>query len=424
MEKSKQRICVIVDGYSAGAYLAPAFRKEGWTPIHVQSQPEFRSFFKKKGFRPSDYDENLICDRDYEKLKEVLKKLSPEFILPGGELGVSLSDRLREDLNLFPNNPRRAKARYDKYEMIEAVRREGVPVMAQFKTDCLNKIYTWLESSGLSEVVIKPLKSSCTDNVFICENKEEIKYAFQAIKSRPNIFDETNHEVLVQEVVVGMEYIVNTVSYDGRHRTCGVWEVGKKRVFQGGRVYDYVTVANPENHLCESIAGYCRDVLGALGLDYGPAHIEVMQTSDGPRLIEIGARMDGSNVFVNEKPLRCLETNQLEMTVEAFLRPQEFLGRVEQPNPVVQYAMEVSLIVPHSGLRLNSDILSELEALPSFWEIKLNATPEEKLSRTVDMMTSPGIVWLAASSREKLFKDLEKIRNLENRGLYVSFGSD
>jgi hypothetical protein len=143
-----------------------------------------------------------------------------------------------------------------------------------------------------------------------------------------------------------------------------------------------------------------------------------MFTRDGPALIEIGARVDGGNVYINKKKIKIFDRHQIELTVDAFFSPKDFLNRINKPNKIVRYAMEVCLRSDKNGTLKNYKNLDKIERLSSFWEMHLKLAPGDKLKRTVDMSTAPGVIWLAHDDKSQLFSDYDAIRNLEN-DLYV-----
>jgi biotin carboxylase len=58
-------------------------------------------------------------------------------------------------------------------------------------------------------------------------------------------------------------------------------------------------------------------VLDALGIRFGPAHTELMLTKEGPLLIEIGARLDGSDAPIIGE--RAYGINQIHLTADCYL---------------------------------------------------------------------------------------------------------
>ncbi|HZM76499.1 MAG TPA: hypothetical protein VFC19_12275, partial [Candidatus Limnocylindrales bacterium] len=81
----------IVDPYSTGAQLAPALRARGMRPVAVVS-PGGPPAVSAADLRPDDFDEVYYADR--VDLFAVLGAQAPAWVVPGGEEGVELADRL------------------------------------------------------------------------------------------------------------------------------------------------------------------------------------------------------------------------------------------------------------------------------------------------------------------------------------------
>lgn len=73
-----------------------------------------------------------------------------------------------------------------------------------------------------------------------------------------------------------------------------MWRYAKER--RGDRLGTHLssTLVDPEDPVVDVLFSYVCQVLDATGVRNGPAHVEVMITDDGPRLIEIGARLAGA----------------------------------------------------------------------------------------------------------------------------------
>ncbi len=66
--------------------------------------------------------------------------------------------------------------------------------------------------------MVKPVESAGSDDVFLCESKEDVKTAFERINGKINGLGQKNDAVLVQEFLDGTEYVVDSVSLDGTRK--------------------------------------------------------------------------------------------------------------------------------------------------------------------------------------------------------------
>ena len=192
----RQTIAVVVDGYSAGNFLPAAYQRAGAELVHVQSTTELYANMKAPNL--AVYRENIILDhsRVGEAELTALRSFSPVCVVPGQETGVELADELSERLGLPSNGTALSLARRDKYEMVEALRRAGVPSVQHRKGNDAEELAHWVDSTVGYPAVVKPIKSAGTDGVVICADREELLQAIDELVGSANLFGEPNDEVL------------------------------------------------------------------------------------------------------------------------------------------------------------------------------------------------------------------------------------
>ena len=93
-------------------------------------------------------------------------------------------------------------------------------------------------TSGAFKAVVKPCEGAGSDGVTICNSKQDVRDAFLKLDGTRNVLGLTTYEVLVQEYLVGDEYVVDTVSRDGVHKCVAIWKYDK-RIFNGSPVVYY-----------------------------------------------------------------------------------------------------------------------------------------------------------------------------------------
>src|SRR5579872_576839 len=222
----QKNIIIIVSAYSSGALLAPLFNGRGYSCIHLTTRREWDIARLRAYYNEEEFVENIILDsdQDLEKIIEELKKYCVKLIVPGCESGVSLADKLSQHFDVPKNDYTKSLARRNKFAMIDAIKNHGLLYADQMKSNNVENIIKWFDSSGFEKIVLKPLSSSSSDGVFYCKNSSEIMNAFSSIYGNKDMYNETNEEVLAQEFLDGDEYIVNTVSRDGFHVISDIWK--------------------------------------------------------------------------------------------------------------------------------------------------------------------------------------------------------
>ncbi|MEU5400865.1 ATP-grasp domain-containing protein [Streptomyces sp. NPDC005963] len=401
----------IVDAYGAGRLLPDALRRRGVDVVHVRSPfPDTRL-----AYRPEDFAVDLRHTGDLARTLRELRALGVDSVVAAAESGVLLADELAAALAVPGNDPRHTIARRDKYAMQQAVGAAGLPSAESCLSASLDELIAWVAGRGRWPVVLKPVLSAGADNVFICRTVAEVTAAYTAIMTSADRYGQHNTVALAQQFLSGKEHYVNTVSRDGRHRIVEVWCYHKRSV-DGRSVYDYEDLLGPDEPGFHEIVRYVRSVLDALGIRNGAAHTEVMLTGDGPVLIECGARLGGGQM--PELLTRCVGADQVTCLAHSIAAPEDFIAEADAPYQLKDRLRCVNLILPRAGTVPDDDGWDQIRGLPSFEHLVVNHPAGSSLSRTVDMATCPGTVYLTATDPAMLESDYGRLRELELDGLY------
>lgn len=215
-------------------------------------------------------------------------------------------------------------SRNDKYLMLAAGRAAGLNVGRFLKVSRLSSslIPNYTDVFREDEtVVIKPSISAGSVDVTLAKNYQEAVNKTGELLSKENLFGQTDVPVLIQQFHSGIEFIVDTVSFNHAHQILAVSNYDKHRIDSGHFVYDRIQWI-PENHEAYgTVTEYAKAILDALDYYDGSAHIEIMLTTDGPYLIDIGFRPHGAG-----HPMRTFEltgNSQLHQEVTNGLAREE-----------------------------------------------------------------------------------------------------
>ena len=411
--KNKSEVVVIVDAYSAGNLFAREIAARGYRLVHVQSADRIPTGYQGS-FRPADFEENLVFDGDRAKLLSALRERRPRCVIAGSELGVLLADYLSHGLGLATNGVELTECRRDKYRMLERAREAGVAVPKQIRSDRLDEILRWARAETAYPIVLKPINSAGTDAVFICRDAQETTAAFEAIFSKVNKLNFRNDHVLAQEYLDGAEFAVNSVSLEGRHYISSIWH-NKKAVPPGGgpAFYDQDDLLARAGAAVDEASEYARSVLDALGIAIGPGHLEIMMTKDGPRLIEMGARISGATL--PDVDLACIGHGQIDLTVDAYLDPARFREKTRAPYELKKRAAIITLRSTQAGTIKS---VPRFESLKGYFTSRIKVKIGDQAQITRDVFSSPGFVCVISERPEDIASDYRTVRALEKEGLF------
>jgi biotin carboxylase/uridine kinase len=291
-----EQTVVIVDPYSSGRMLAPALREAGMSVVAVTTTPPPDRRFTDS-FKPNDFDAVYEQPSEFETLLSAVAAHRPVAVLMGTDSGVELADRLAAVLTpARANVAALSSARRHKGLMLAALEANGIPTMRATCVRGEEELAAWLRANRLTEtdLVLKPPRSSGTDGVTLCRAGEDWREKLRALIGAPTNMGAADDEVVVQERLHGIEYIVDTFSVDGRHSVTNVCRYSKLSDGQRFAVYESIDFLPYDAEENPELIAYTARVLDAVGIRFGPAHTEIMLTEDGPRLIETAPRMAGS----------------------------------------------------------------------------------------------------------------------------------
>ncbi|ASW53287.1 hypothetical protein CIK06_02455 [Plantactinospora sp. KBS50] len=391
---------------------AESFARHGVPVVAVVTGPKPPEAFASS-YRPEDFGEIIVCDGDVDPVIARLRELDVRCVLAGCESGVELAERLAPRVTPhLANVAGLAAARRDKARMAAAVRSAGLPVIPQVCTADPAEVERWLAATGLAgaDLVIKPPKSASTDGVIKVPGAEDWRAVFDRQLGRVNQFGEVDDRLLVQQFVTGTEYVVDTFTRDGWHTLVDVCAYGKTVNGPHMAVYDTMRWVEPEDPAVAVLLPYVSAVLDAVGVRFGPAHVEVMLTADGPLLIELGARPHGGG-----QPrfnLNATGDSQIERAVRAVQG---------LPTPggyrLLKHQTCVFHIAPRSGTVRNVAALSGIPQLASHHFSVQNLADGDHVPQTRDLVDSLnfGFAILAHADAGQIERDKAAIRAGERR---------
>ncbi|MBE8517363.1 biotin carboxylase [Amycolatopsis sp. H6(2020)] len=407
------RTVVIVDGYSTGRHLPSALRAHGVRAVHVQSSADVPPFLRRT-YRPEDFDEVLPSGTPAQVAAR-LAGLADPAVLAGAESGVLFADRLCDLLGLSWNVPRLSAARRDKFEMIEALRRAGLPVAGQIRSADAEEIVRWAAGRRDWPIVLKPPLSTSSEDVCFCSTAEEIRAGTTRIVGKANLLGVVNDAVVAQTFLEGPIYVVNSVSRHGAHLTTDVWCFEFEPGERGSIRFTEHYLLPPEHPFFEPLVSYNRRALDAVGIRNGPSHAELKMTARGPRLVETSARLMGATIE-REPFTAALGTTQVELTALALCDPGRFEARLRRPYRLRKRLKIRWVHFPQAGVITGDHGVARLTGLPSFAGYFGRPRIGDEVRPSTDTTGTGGFVYLLADDDRTLAHDSELAGKLIGSG--------
>lgn len=265
---------------------------------------------KKLGFESLavDYDPNAagfeIADKvyvvstlDYEKVLEVATEEKIDGILTiCSDRPMTVVARVGEKLGLNTISYDTSIKATNKAKMRMALKENNVPI-PEFAV-CTSK--TEFEQNIMKfdyPFIVKPSDNSGSRGITLVNNHKDAEFAYEY--ARENTLDGV---VLVEEYMVGPEVSVEIFVYEGEPKVIQVTD----KITTGAPHFVEMGHTQPSalpDEMLKDIKNVAVAATKALGIDKGPAHVEIKVTDKGAKIVELGARLGGDYIATDLVPL-------------------------------------------------------------------------------------------------------------------------
>ncbi|WP_295593458.1 ATP-grasp domain-containing protein [uncultured Methanobrevibacter sp.] len=426
------RNIIVVECISTGKNYIGDIVNRGYNPIVLHLKDSDTEDGKKFGqhvleeYSRIPYEFDMIYEKDtFEETLEEVRKANPILIVPGNERGVVLAARLSHELGLLGNSIENLDAMTLKNEMHKRLAQKGLRSIKGKVIHSLDEALEFYDSENLEEVVIKPTYSAGSASVRICLNREEMIDSINQLFDDVNYYGDELEELLIQERINGIEYIVNTVTHKGIHRVTLVWKYNKVKTSEGAIVYDSCETVNELSLGEAEMVEYAYKVADALEIQYGPVHGEYMIDENGPVLIEVNCRPCGGSMpaeFLD----RISGQHETDSILDSYLKPKCFFDELRKKYNLHAHGTLKFFITPKNMIVRSSPIVNIDKKLKAFHDSSLvNATYHDMFfQKTEDLTTAAGYVFLINEDKADVDHDLNFLRDVERNAFSLILSDD
>ena len=200
-----------------------------------------------------------------------------------------------ETLGLIGLDSETAVRATDKASMIRAFEENDVPHPWFFVAKSGN--VDEIRSRLTYPCICKPTDNSASRGVMVIRSEDELRQAVNYSSENGRSGD-----VIIEELLTGSEISVEAFAVDGQVHVLAITDkltTGSPYFVEMGHNQPSKFVGKEK----ESIIDVTAKAMKAVGIKNGPAHVEMMVTSEGPKLIELGARLGGDFITTDLVPL-------------------------------------------------------------------------------------------------------------------------
>ena len=288
-------------GNDADVMLAAIDRGDEFTFLsaqldHYRRQPQLqamlacaRELIEVPSFNPSEAERLVMAVHAKRRIDAVLCLI---------DIRMPEAARLAHRLGARHLNPVSATLLRDKFAVRRRLAGRGLEQPAFELAESNQALKLAVERLGLP-VLIKPADGYGSQNIVVLSDAGDLDPLMTPLDDMlPSHTDyglgvRANDRLLVERYMTGALVGCDTLSDNGRHRLLGVHE---KLMFEPPSFAMRGSCFTANCAGFEAIERYVFAVLDALEFDWGAAHIELMITAVGPRLIEVNPRLVGAKI--------------------------------------------------------------------------------------------------------------------------------
>ncbi|MFC9294755.1 ATP-grasp domain-containing protein [Streptomyces sp. NPDC057011] len=287
------------------------------------------------------------------------------------ETQVVFCARLAQDLGLPGSPPETITSCRDKAATRSALAAAGVPQPASVTVTTAEEALAAAEKIGYP-VIVKARAMAASFGVVRADGPADIAAAFAAADGADFMnLPRYPANVLVEEFLTGPEISVDAVIHDGEVTPTVIARkrLGLEPYFE--ETGHDVDAADPL-FADEELLGQLREIHRALGFVHGATHSEFKLTPDGPRLVEVNARLGGDLI-----PYLGLLATGVDPTVAAA---HAAAGTKSDLTPKHRKAAAVRFLLPEGHCRTTEVVVHQDRFGPTIHETGITAASGDELA--------------------------------------------
>jgi len=251
------------------------------------------------GFKEADIS-IVISTIDIPRVVEAAKKYQIDGIFTlASDMPMRTIAAVAKELNVIGINEDTAIKATNKAIMRTCLKNHNVPIPVFNRVHTEEEYITVLQGFK-SKLIVKPADNSGSRGVFLIDDlgdESKLKYAFKYSKQYSR-----SGEILLEEFMEGPEVSVETISVAGEVHVIAITD----KLTTGAPNFVEMGHSEPsrlDEHTQDQIRDIAKRAIKAIGIENGPSHTEIKVTQDGPKIVELGARLGGDNITTSLVPL-------------------------------------------------------------------------------------------------------------------------
>ena len=352
------------------------------------------------GFSESGIEKEVISTIDISAVLEAAKRHGIDGVMTlASDMPMRTVAVVAKELGLVGITEDTAFKATNKAAMRQALLEHGVPIPRFFKVSCLEE-YQVAAKQFTNAFVVKPADNSGSRGIFLvkdCRDAVAVReaYEYSCTYSRSG-------DVVVEDYMRGPEVSVETLTVNGE---CHIIQITDK-LTTGAPHFVEMGHSQP-TQLCsrtvEQIKWITQAANRAVGITNGPSHTEIIVTEDGPKIVELGARLGGDCITTHLVPL----STGVDM-VESCIRIA--LGETPDISPKFKQGSAIRYFRQTAGVVERIDGVEEAEQMAGIQQVSIVHGVGEEVTEITSSGARLGFVIAQAETAEKAVALCEQVQ--------------
>ena len=322
----------------------PAIQKAkemGLSVVAVDMNP------KAIGFSEEGVIAEVISTIDIKSVVECASKHCVDGVMTlASDMPMRTVAAVAKELNLVGISDDTALKATNKAMMRQALKEGNVPIPKFFRVSTSEEYFEAVKHFD-GAFIVKPADNSGSRGIYLVRNlsnSKEITEAYRHSKTYSRSGD-----VVVEEYMIGPEVSVETLTVDG---VCHVIQITDK-ITTGAPHFVEMGHSQP-TRLSSETADQIKEVAiaanKAIGITNGPSHTEIIVTAEGPKIVELGARLGGDCITTHLVPLST-GVNMVECCIRIALGEKpDITPKFERGSAIKYFQSKHGLITDITGV--------------------------------------------------------------------------
>lgn len=251
------------------------------------------------GFNESDKS-YTVSTNDIEGAIKIAEKEMPNGVVTmATDMPMRTVAKIGEKFNLNTISFDSAMKATDKFLMRKQLFLDNVPIPIFYEIKDKSDFFEVIKKFE-NKFIVKPSDSSGSKGVVLCDKSDdltELANVFQEVMSYS-----ASGYILIEEFMDGPEVSVESLTIDGETKVVAITDKKKTDLPY------FVEVGHSiPSTLNEDVQNEVKKItiaaIKSLEINTGPTHTELIITKEGPKVVEIGARLGGDNITSHLVPL-------------------------------------------------------------------------------------------------------------------------